>query len=237
MPETAAQIGYGSIFEISTNDGATWTKVGEVMAITPPSDEIDVLDATHMESPDRTREFITGLRDPGEASFEMNFVPGSAGDTALQAVRDAGERIRARITFPNAVIWTFSAILTGYEPDVPLDDKMTASVTFKVTSSYEVTAAAAPTNVTLPAISGIAQVGEVLTALEGAWTAARTFAYQWQVDAAGNGTFANVTGATARTYTPVAADETDRVRVIVTATNSEGSASATSAATAATLAA
>lgn len=237
MPETAAMIGYGSIFEISTDSGATWTNIGEVTSIAPPSDEIDVLDATHVESPNRTREFITGLRDPGECSLEMHFIPGSVGDLKLQEVRDAAVRVRARITFPNAAIWTFSAIFTGYEPDVPMDDKMTATVTFKVTSSYSVTAPAVPSNTILPAVSGTARVGFVLTALPGQWTGAASFAYQWQVDTAGNGTFTNVTGATGPTYTPVAGDQTDRVRVIVTATNSAGSTAATSAATAATLAA
>jgi len=189
MPETEASIGYGAEFEISTDGGDTWSGVGEVMSITPPSDAIDIIDATHMASPDRTREFITGLRDPGECSFEMNFVPGSAGDTLLQAVRDAAVRVSCRITYNNAVIWTFSGILTGYEPTVPIDDKMTATVTFKVTSSYAVTAAAVPANSVLPAVSGIAQVGETLTALEGAWSGGPSFTYQWQED---DGGFANI---------------------------------------------
>ena len=55
MPETEASIGYGAEFEISTDGGDTWSGVGEVMSITPPSDAIDIIDATHMASPDRTR--------------------------------------------------------------------------------------------------------------------------------------------------------------------------------------
>lgn len=234
MPDTAARIGYGAVFELSQNSGSTWTGVGEVMSITPPSDALDVIDATHMASANRTREFITGLRDPGECSFEMNFVPGSAGDVLLQDVRDDGVRVSCRITFPNAVIWTFSGILTGYEPTVPLDDKMTATVTFKVTASYVATPAAAPTNTVLPAVSGVAQVGQVLTALEGTWTGAPTFTYQWQ---ANGGSFANISGATARTYTPVVGQIGQPLRCIVTGTNAAGAASATSVATANVIAA
>lgn len=229
MPETAATIGYGADFEISTNGGSSWTGVGEVMSITPPSDAIDIIDATHMGSANRTREFITGLRDPGECSFEMNFVPGSAGDTLLQSVRDAAVRVSCRITFNNSVIWTFSGILTAYEPTVPLDDKMTATVTFKVTASYAVTAAAIPANSVLPAAAGIAQVGETLTALEGEWSGGPTFTYQWQEN---GGSWADISGATGRTYVPVVGSIGNPLRVIVTATNSEGSASATSQPTA-----
>lgn len=136
MAATEAIIGYGSLFAISTDDGTTFTDLAEVYDITPPSDSVDVIDATHMTSPNATREFIIGLNDPGECSFEMNFIPGSTADAAIQSVRTARERVSCRITFPNDVTWTFAGILTGYEPAAPTDDKMTATVTFKVTGSY-----------------------------------------------------------------------------------------------------
>lgn len=135
---TEADIGYGSEFAIGDGLGA-FTPVAEVTSITPPSDSTDVIDVTHMASPNRTREFIQGLNDPGECSFEMNFVPGSDADTAIQALKGAGTK-DFQITFPpggtGAVTWTFSGFLTGYEPAVPNEDKMTATVTIKVTSSY-----------------------------------------------------------------------------------------------------
>lgn len=230
---TDARIGYGSVFEVSTDNGSNWTAIAEVFNITPPSDTVDVVDATHMGSPNRTREFILGLQDPGEASFEMNFVPGSVSDLYIQARKAAGVKVKCRITFPNAVTWTFDGLLTGYAPANPNDDKMTATVTFKVTGSYVAAAAAAPTNTVLPAVSGIAQVGETLTALEGVWTGAPTFTYQWQEDDSG---WANISGATSRTYDPVVGEVGNPLRVVVTGTNSEGSASATSQPTADVLA-
>lgn len=135
---TDASIGYGSKFAISTDDGVNFTDLGEVSNITPPSDSIDVIDATHMQSPNATREFILGLNDPGTASFDMNFVPGSASDDLIQDVRAAREPVKCKITFPNNVTWTFDGVLTGYEPAVPNEDKMTATVSFKVTGSYVV---------------------------------------------------------------------------------------------------
>lgn len=133
-----AMIGYGAKFAIG--DGAspeTFDDLAEVISITPPSDTLDVVDVTHLQSPNRTREFLAGLRDPGECSFEMNFIPGSDADVAIQGVRDnGGEPVNCQITFPNNVTWTFAGILTGYDPAIPLEDKMTATVTFKVTGSY-----------------------------------------------------------------------------------------------------
>lgn len=137
---TAASIGYGSRFEIESSDSpGVWTALAEVSNITPPSDVIDVIDVTNMDSPNATREFILGLNDPGECSFEMNFVPGSASDATLQAIRNARVRKNCRIQWPNGVYWTFTGLLTGYEPDAPADGAMTATVTFKVTGSYVTT--------------------------------------------------------------------------------------------------
>lgn len=137
---TGAKIGYGAKFALGDGaDPENFTELAEVFSITPPSETVDVLDATHMQSPNRTREFIEGLIDPGECSIEMNFIPGSAADVAIQALKGTGAN-NCRITFPDggsgSVTWTFAGILTGYEPAVPNDDKMTATVTFKVTSSY-----------------------------------------------------------------------------------------------------
>ena len=93
----------------------------------------------------------------------------------------------------------------------------------------------APVNTARPAISGNAEVGQTLTASNGTWTSDTTpkFAYEWRrCDAQGN-SCAAIGGATSQTYTLQAADQGKTVRVEVTATNSSGSASATSAQSAA----
>lgn len=232
MSTTKARIGYGSQFQYSLDGGSTWTTLAEVKDITPPSDTVDIFDGTHMASPDRTKEFVEGLSDPGECSFEMNFVPGSAADLAVQGFRGAGA-IPIRIVFPNDVIWTFKGIRTAYEPAVPTEEIMTATVTFKVTGSYVATAAAEPENIVIPAIAGIAQVGEELYAYEGMWTGAPSFSFQWQEDDSG---WADIAGATSQEYTPVAGNVGNALRVIVTATNTAGSETATSQPTADVLA-
>jgi hypothetical protein len=85
-----------------------------------------------------------------------------------------------------------------------------------------------PLNTTLPVISGTAQVGQTLTATNGAWTNIPTsFAFQWN---RGGGAIA---GAIASTYVPVAADIGAVLTVVVIASNMSGASSpATSAGTA-----
>jgi len=92
-----------------------------------------------------------------------------------------------------------------------------------------------PTNTTKPAISGTAQTGQTLTASQGSWTSdtTPTFTYQWLTcDAQGNNC-ANISNATNQTYVVQSGDVGKTIRVTVTAKNTSGSTSASSAQTAA----
>jgi len=132
-----AMLGYGSRFQLESSVTAgLFTDLGEVFNITAPSSTVDQVDVSHMLSPNRTREFIDGLIDPGECSFEMNYIPGSAADLALLAVLNlpvgTNRTQTCRIVYPNGVSDTFEANLQSYEPNLPTDDKMTANVSWRV---------------------------------------------------------------------------------------------------------
>jgi hypothetical protein len=88
----------------------------------------------------------------------------------------------------------------------------------------------APSNTAAPGISGTFAQGQTLTAANGTWagTAPITFSYVWQRCDSVGANCANIPGATARTYTLVAADVGRRLKVRVTASNSTGAAAATS---------
>lgn len=138
MPASNALLGYGSTFQIiSDSSPDLYVDLAEVKSITPPSADVDQVEVTHMQSPDRYREFISGLIDSGEASFEMNFIPGSTSDDRIFELLNlpvgVSRRRSCRISYPNGVTWTFNAEITGYEPNIPFDDVMTATVTLKVT--------------------------------------------------------------------------------------------------------
>src|SRR5205814_1826425 len=90
-------------------------------------------------------------------------------------------------------------------------------------------AAAAPSNTSLPSISGSARDGSLLTASHGSWTGSPTsYAYAWQRCDTDGGNCANIAGATNTPYTATSADVGNVLRVNVTATNSKGSTTATS---------
>jgi predicted secreted protein len=134
---TDARIGYGtkySVWDASLTTPA-FVEIAEVIAVTPGAATADRIDATHMQSPGRRREYIAGLIDTGEASFEINYIPGSASDVLLRELMDSGDVVQHKIEFPNAVTVTYDAAIIGYERNVPVDDRMTATITVAVSGA------------------------------------------------------------------------------------------------------
>lgn len=132
---TNAAIAYGTLMQILESPN-NWVTLGEVTSINMPSLQRDTHDATHMESPEAWREFIPGLKNAGEVKLELNFVPASATDQRIRDTFDTDVVPQWRIVFsvptsPNEAI-TFSAIVTNYEVTGPVADKMTASLTMKI---------------------------------------------------------------------------------------------------------
>jgi hypothetical protein len=94
-----------------------------------------------------------------------------------------------------------------------------------------------PANNALPTVSGVASQDQMLTSANGTWAAtpAPTFTYQWeQCDGMGNNC-STIAGAIAAGYAPVSGDVGHTLRAQVIASNTAGSTTATSAATAAIL--
>ena len=91
----------------------------------------------------------------------------------------------------------------------------------------------APINVIAPAIEGNLTAGDTLTAEPGTWLGSEpiTYSYQWQKCDEEGEACTNISGATAGTYTLPEGDVGSTIRVTVTASNTLGNTSVTSAQT------
>jgi hypothetical protein len=136
-------------------------------------------------------------------------ITGATGASYQLAPADEGDTVRL--------------VVTGTNPDGTSTAASPPSATV---------AATPPVNTVLQAITGTAQRGQTLISSAGTWLGiGNTYAYQWQRSSNGS-TWTNVGGATTGSYPLGTADESTQLRVVITATNLDGTSTATSAPTA-----
>jgi hypothetical protein len=134
-------------------------------------------------------------------------IAGATGQSYRLQTADIGDRLKAFVTATNGA----------------------GSATTVSKSSAKILPGS-PLNLVEPTISGIVLPGQVLTANEGSWvgTTPIDYAYQWLSCAPLGGGCSEISGATEKTYTVGISEIGDSFEVSVTASNAEGSASATS---------
>lgn len=113
-------------------------EIAEVTEIGGPSIESDVIDVTHLRSPDFFREKIAGIKDGGEVSLALNYVPADpthdASTGLLSALAGTGVSPQETyvITFPDTTQWTIPGFVSGFEVTSAFDGKIEADVTITV---------------------------------------------------------------------------------------------------------
>lgn len=137
---TDALIGAGATF--GRGDGASpegFTSIAEVTSIGGPALGLGSVEATHLTSPNKWKEYIPGMLEGGEVTLELNFLPGNAtqSDTSGGLLNDMRTRAinNYQIAFPDSpsTQWIVPAFVTAFEPTTPVgDEKLAASVTLKV---------------------------------------------------------------------------------------------------------
>jgi len=134
---TDAQIGWGAELWIDNASG-TLTEIAEVTGVSLPNPETSEVEATHFKSPNRRREYIAGLIEDGEGTFEINYVPGSATAALITEAQDSGDVRDYKIVIPDGEgTWevTGQLIVRRFERNIPIDDRMTASLTVRFTGA------------------------------------------------------------------------------------------------------
>lgn len=145
-------IGHGTRFLMAAlASSSALTKLAQVTSVGLPNEQTAEVETTNYDSPGRTREFIAGLNDAGEITIEMNFHPGSATDELIVAAKGDGQVRTMRIVTPeddDQQMYTFPGFVRGYERNLPVDDRLTATVTIRVAGAVVQAAATAdPTDV------------------------------------------------------------------------------------------
>lgn len=117
-----------------------FTAIANVVGIGPPTVSRDTYDVSAHDG-DGWREFVgSALKDGGEVSIDLNYDP--AVHSTLVADLDETTPRNHQITFPDGTIWLVGLLMTEFEQgDAPIDGKLEASVTYKVSGEPTITPA------------------------------------------------------------------------------------------------
>jgi hypothetical protein len=164
------------------------------------------------------------------AGIDCTQIAGATASTYVVTGADAGDALRVRVI----------EILSeddgdDQEASAPGVSPATAPVPVPPVDSVAPMVSLSAPQGAAGAIQGPPQVGDTLIASSGVWSGTEPFGYSYQwlrCDATGSGCAA-IASATGQAYAPTDGDVGDTLRVLVTATNVAGSASAQSTATSA----
>jgi hypothetical protein len=141
MTATASKTGLGIIFAIGNGDGPpeTFTSIAEVSDISACGQKRDVVEATHLNSPSNTKEFIAGLVESDDVSLTLNYLIKDASQVKLRTALLAGVT-NFKITWNDvaATVVTFAGIVQEI-PAVKAQKAAVQSTTVKLKVTGPVT--------------------------------------------------------------------------------------------------
>ena len=130
---------------MSRGDSASpevFTTIAEVVSISGPGLSRDAIEISNHSSPSQFKQFVAGMKDGGEITLEINYDPagathGASSGGLLYDLASGTAAVNYKLTFPDtaATEWILPGLVTGFEPGAPHDDKLSASVTIKVSGA------------------------------------------------------------------------------------------------------
>lgn len=132
---TNADIGLGTLLKIGDGGGTeAFTTIAEIKSIRY-SRSRPAVDATTME--DTSRQFIKGIKDGGEVTFDVQFIPTDGTHdptTGIQADWNSGTLRNFQLVHNDSgsTTWTIAALVTNLDFSAELDSPRMCAVTLKV---------------------------------------------------------------------------------------------------------
>ena len=115
------------------------TVIANVKSISGPGLSLDTEDVTSHDSPGAWEEVVGTILRSGEVTLDLVYDPAAATHKYASGglLHDLASRAAQtyNLTFPNATNWSFSALVTGFEPGAPVDGALTATATLKLTGA------------------------------------------------------------------------------------------------------
>ncbi len=113
-------------------NGSNWVNLAEINSIDGPTKSRDTIEVTSLDSTGGYREFIGGFRDGGTVTLPMNFTRDSYDLMNDDFESDVLQNYEILLPDVEVTSLEFEALVTELGLAVPMDDKITANVTLKV---------------------------------------------------------------------------------------------------------
>lgn len=113
----------------------TFTLIGEIYTFDGPGGQAADIDVTSFDS--TSKEFLVGLQDEGEVTFEMNFVKTDAQQAGLISDRTAQtlRNFQLRLMDTAHTTLSFAARVKGFALKGQKEDAVRASVTLRLSGA------------------------------------------------------------------------------------------------------
>lgn len=138
--------GFGIKLQYTTDSGTTWTDTGGVEDADPAAVSKDTYETTHHGTANGIKTFMGGLVDNGEASIDIQYDMANTTHVELRTraatAHESPQDYRFIWGDTGATIDEFSAICTGFAPAAPIDNKVLATVSFKLSGAVDYDATA-----------------------------------------------------------------------------------------------
>ena len=112
-----------------------YTTISEVSDISGPDGSASEIDATDLSS--TAKEFKVGLKDEGQVSLTLNYIPADTQHAALRTARNNRTLNNYRITFTDSpqTTWTFAAYVLGFSISNGIDGLTQGSVSLRISGA------------------------------------------------------------------------------------------------------
>jgi len=127
--------GLGTIF--NRWDGSQWAAIAEINSISGPSASRETIDVTTLDTVGGYRKFISGLRDGGDVSLNMNFTKATYELMKDDFEDNAVQEYQIVLPDDDGTVLQFEGLVTELPVEIPLDDKVSANITIKVSGKVE----------------------------------------------------------------------------------------------------
>lgn len=152
---TEAKLGQGTLLQRYV--AGSYVTIAEITKLGGPDMTAEDVDVTSHDSVGGFKEFISGLKEGGEVTFDANFVPDNATHQRVISDFAAGTQAQYQIVFPSPITakWQFLGHVKGFKASSDPVNALSFSGTLKIDGYPTLSSETAPNLTALAVTTGV----------------------------------------------------------------------------------